>query len=150
MATVRDIQEIIFKYYPQGHDLKRTWDCAREIAGIFMVQRWIERYNNRSRYPCKHKGCLYKLRNGRCGRAMWRQECDKNDRPTGRCLDYSPRTASPDGKTNNLHETDTVSSPHDDIIEDGFGGMWSAYCPECGKKTMVVVRPGKAQCMECG
>ena len=35
-------------------------------------------------------------------------------------------------------------------IDDGFGNIWSAYCPKCNKKTMVVIRPGKAQCMECG
>ena len=37
-----------------------------------------------------------------------------------------------------------------DVIEDGFGNTWSAYCPECNKKTMQVVRPGKVQCTKCG
>jgi hypothetical protein len=37
-----------------------------------------------------------------------------------------------------------------DIVEDGFGSAWSAYCPECGKKSVQVVRPGKAQCSHCG
>lgn len=36
------------------------------------------------------------------------------------------------------------------VIEDGFGSSWSAWCPECGKKTMSVVRPGKVQCSRCG
>jgi len=37
-----------------------------------------------------------------------------------------------------------------ETIEDGFGSVWSAWCPECGKKTMSVVRPGKVQCNHCG
>ena len=37
----------------------------------------------------------------------------------------------------------------DDIISDGSGGMWSAICPQCGEKSMVVVRPGKIQCNQC-
>jgi hypothetical protein len=36
------------------------------------------------------------------------------------------------------------------MIEDGFGSVWSAYCPECGKKSMQVMRPGKVQCKNCG
>lgn len=36
-----------------------------------------------------------------------------------------------------------------DTITDG-DTKWSAYCPECGKKTMQVVRPGKIQCSNCG
>jgi hypothetical protein len=40
---------------------------------------------------------------------------------------------------------------HDsNIIEDGFGSAWSAYCAMCGKKTMEIVRPGKVQCSNCG
>jgi len=35
-------------------------------------------------------------------------------------------------------------------ITDGYGGRWSITCPECGKDTMHVVRPGKVQCGECG
>ncbi len=42
------------------------------------------------------------------------------------------------------------SSTEPDIIEDGFGNEWSAYCPMCGKKTMSVVRPGQVQCSQCG
>ena len=38
----------------------------------------------------------------------------------------------------------------EDIIEDGFGSMWSAFCPRCGEKSMSVVRPGKVQCNNCG
>lgn len=37
-----------------------------------------------------------------------------------------------------------------DIIYDGFGSAWSSTCPECGQKTMEVVRPGKVQCGNCG
>ena len=35
-------------------------------------------------------------------------------------------------------------------IKDGHGGEWSAWCPECGRKSVAVVRPGKAQCEHCG
>ena len=43
-------------------------------------------------------------------------------------------------------------------ISDDFGNTWSAYCPNCGNKSMSVVRPGKVQCdlacdvycVECG
>jgi len=34
-------------------------------------------------------------------------------------------------------------------IKDGFGSEWSKRCPGCGKDTMQVVRPGKAQCTNC-
>jgi hypothetical protein len=36
-----------------------------------------------------------------------------------------------------------------DLVDDGFGSTWSAYCPDCGKKAVHVVRPGKAQCSNC-
>ena len=38
----------------------------------------------------------------------------------------------------------------EETIEDGFGNAWSAYCPECGQKTVSIVRPGKVQCSKCG
>ena len=47
-------------------------------------------------------------------------------------------------------EFNVPAPPDNDIIEDGFGSAWSAWCPECGKKEMVVVRPGKYQCNNCG
>jgi len=37
-----------------------------------------------------------------------------------------------------------------DIIDDGFGNQWSAYCAMCGRKSMQIVRPGKVQCKYCG
>lgn len=37
-----------------------------------------------------------------------------------------------------------------DRIEDGFGSVWNSTCDKCGKKSMQVVRPGKAQCAICG
>lgn len=41
--------------------------------------------------------------------------------------------------------------PKDDsTIEDGFGMVCSAWCPECGEKTMSIVRPGEVQCGNCG
>ena len=35
------------------------------------------------------------------------------------------------------------------LITDGFGNHWSAYCEQCGRKSRVVVRPGKVQCPYC-
>lgn len=40
--------------------------------------------------------------------------------------------------------------PDDQTIDDGFGSEWSIWCPMCGKDSMVVARPGHAQCMYCG
>lgn len=37
-----------------------------------------------------------------------------------------------------------------ETISDGFGSEWSRICPECGRSSMVVVRPGKCQCNNCG
>lgn len=37
-----------------------------------------------------------------------------------------------------------------DTVSDGLGSVWSAYCPECKRKSMEVVRPGKVQCSFCG
>ena len=36
-----------------------------------------------------------------------------------------------------------------DFVGDGYAYI-SAWCPECGNKTMQVVRPGKFQCSKCG
>jgi hypothetical protein len=36
-----------------------------------------------------------------------------------------------------------------DTINDGFGNVWSKWCDNCKKKTMQVVRPGKAACALC-
>lgn len=38
----------------------------------------------------------------------------------------------------------------EEYIEDGFGSSWSAICPMCNQKSMFVVRPGSAQCGNCG
>ena len=38
----------------------------------------------------------------------------------------------------------------EEAISDGFGSVWSAYCPKCKEKSMSVVRPGKVQCDNCG
>ncbi|KKK79506.1 hypothetical protein LCGC14_2832800 [marine sediment metagenome] len=38
----------------------------------------------------------------------------------------------------------------EDFIDDGFGSQWDKKCAECGQRTMNVVRPGKAQCDNCG
>jgi hypothetical protein len=45
---------------------------------------------------------------------------------------------------------DNIQPPDNDTIEDGFGSIWSAWCPTCGRKSMEVVRPGKCQCSYCG
>ncbi|GAH03498.1 unnamed protein product [marine sediment metagenome] len=37
----------------------------------------------------------------------------------------------------------------DDIVDDGFGTSASVYCPECGKRTMHIVRPGDIRCSNC-
>lgn len=34
-------------------------------------------------------------------------------------------------------------------ITDGHQS-WNKKCPECGKMSMVIVRPGKVQCNKCG
>ena len=41
---------------------------------------------------------------------------------------------------------------HENIltVADGCGGLWARRCPDCGQDTMVVVRPGKVQCGNCG
>lgn len=36
-----------------------------------------------------------------------------------------------------------------ETISDGYA-TWLKKCPDCGKNTMVVIRPGKAQCDNCG
>lgn len=37
-----------------------------------------------------------------------------------------------------------------ETISDGFGSVWAKKCPHCTTGTMVVIRPGKAQCDNCG
>ena len=70
-----------------------------------------------------------------CDEAFWAEPL-----PLGGGHDY---TSPPD-------DEEDITPPDDDVIEDGFGSAWSAWCPECGKKEMVVVRPGKCQCNNCG
>ncbi len=55
-----------------------------------ILERWLYRYNGgiNSRYPCNHKGCTNKLRNGRCGLSMCRLESNEDRSLTGNCLDY--------------------------------------------------------------
>jgi len=53
------------------------------------------------------------------------------------------------GRGSNYYITEIIRG-NTNVIEDGFGNAWSASCPECGKKTMFVVRPGKVQCSNCG
>jgi hypothetical protein len=53
-----------------------------------ITERWLCKYNSFKRYPCNHKGCRNKLRNGRCGLDMCRLECNKDNTLTGNCLDF--------------------------------------------------------------
>ena len=39
---------------------------------------------------------------------------------------------------------------NDDRIADGFGQSVSAWCNECGRKSIQVVRPGVFRCGHCG
>jgi len=41
------------------------------------------------------------------------------------------------------------SSAGQNEITDGHGSTWSIVCPDCGERSMEVVRPGKVQCGEC-
>jgi hypothetical protein len=36
-----------------------------------------------------------------------------------------------------------------DTITDDFGSTWSVFCDKCGRRSMEVVRIGKAQCPFC-
>lgn len=49
-----------------------------------------------------------------------------------------------------ISQTELRGSKEEDAIEDGFGSAWSKTCPDCGKDSMAVMRPGKVQCMNCG
>jgi uncharacterized Zn finger protein (UPF0148 family) len=35
-----------------------------------------------------------------------------------------------------------------DTVTDGYA-FWSSWCPQCGYKTIEIVRPGKVQCSNC-
>ena len=37
----------------------------------------------------------------------------------------------------------------EEVLDDGFGMQCSPYCPDCGRKSMSIVRPGKVQCDLC-
>lgn len=45
---------------------------------------------------------------------------------------------------------DKAIKDEEEYIEDGFGSSWSIICPMCKQKSMFVVRPGSAQCGNCG
>ena len=40
----------------------------------------------------------------------------------------------------------TTAKAKKETISDDLGSSWSAWCPECREKSMVIVRPGKVQC----
>ena len=53
-------------------------------------------------------------------------------------------------KTSKIYKRWNIERTCDyNLISDGFGNYWSAICPECGQRTMQVVRPGKVQCTNC-
>jgi hypothetical protein len=66
------------------------------------------------------------------------------------------------GRDPNWRRIDTSQKPVDcadtiepfgdseESIDDGCGNSWSIVCPTCGRRSMQVVRPGKAQCSLCG
>ena len=54
-----------------------------------IYERWLFRYNSKSRYPCRIKSCSNKLRNGRCGLDMCRLESRDDNSLTGVCLDFT-------------------------------------------------------------
>ena len=71
--------------------MNKTEICPTCGHKSVFIERWEEYYTRLNPYPCKIKGCIYKKRNGRCGRDMWRREFDVNGTLTGKCLDYKTR-----------------------------------------------------------
>ena len=53
-----------------------------------------------------------------------------------------------------INSMEVIEEPEDEdedeTVADGFGSEWPKRCPECKCDSMVVTRPGKAQCMNCG
>jgi len=58
----------------------------------------------------------------------------------------SDATGEPSGNPGELDHIGDAT----DMIEDGLGNSWPIVCPTCGRRSMQVVRPGKAQCGYCG
>jgi hypothetical protein len=46
-------------------------------------------------------------------------------------------------------DRDYYENYNKDYISDGWGSTWSAWCPICKQRTMIIVRPGKCQCDNC-
>lgn len=42
------------------------------------------------------------------------------------------------------------SGENDNTVSDGFGNAWMNFCHKCEQRSIEVVRPGKAQCINCG
>jgi len=43
-----------------------------------------------------------------------------------------------------------IGEIEDSVVEDGYGGAWSIWCPDCKKKGIVVIGPGVVECLFCG
>jgi len=54
------------------------------------------------------------------------------------------------GHPTNTHPRTTCWGEPHNTITDGYGSTWSKQCPICKQLSMEIVRPGKAQCNNCG
>jgi len=86
---------------------------------------WVEPVVHTSCEGCVHKGINFFM----CGGCFNHMETMSNQEHRN----YTPAQPEP-------------AAPDSDILDDGHGSQWSAWCPTCGHKTMVIVRPGKVQC----
>lgn len=64
-------------------------------------------------------------------------------------LDSVTCFVSDDGDTHSFYFNEIEFIEKERFIEDGFGGMWNARCPNCKRQIMQIVRPGKVQCPKC-
>ena len=65
-------------------------------------------------------------------------------------IDSIPALARSLQKSFELREAIVHAHENTLTVADGCGGLWARRCPDCGEDTMVVVRPGKVQCGNCG
>ena len=49
-----------------------------------------------------------------------------------------------------MDEVELIKKLMDEFVSDGCGNMWHRKCIYCGTKTVEVVRPGRAECTNCG
>lgn len=74
-----------------------------------------------------------------------RERCEQSE---GKVVAIRP---NPD-KDSLFSELVTIQYPGPRInsIYNDHGNEWDAFCAECGERTMQIMRPGKAQCSNCG